>query len=229
MQNYFSYQDPFLDTSPDLQIAFNSSTSTLYTADFPQGKYISMYFDEEKEHFIQVSKKIKLRITCIKNKIKGIKLTTYNEERLVGEIILSSFSLSQICEFLELIKELDIAELSNRKISINHHSNSESKSVISSLINKTLKMNEQAELVHELLQQGLVTNQDIVNTGYRKRSLQEFEKLLYDTSYVDAYKNENSIAKASVEKVWQHFFKHNQWIFGYGLWIIDFSLFCKMK
>lgn len=121
MQNYFSYQDPFLDTSPDLQIAFNSSTSTLYTADFPQGKYISMYFDEEKEHFIQVSKKIKLSITCI------------------------------------------------------------------------------------------------VNTGYRKRSLQEFEKLLYDTSYVDAYKNENSIAKASVEKVWQHFFKHNQWIFGYGL------------
>ncbi|OTG63075.1 hypothetical protein B9T29_05175 [Acinetobacter sp. ANC 3903] len=60
MQNYFSYQDPFLDISPDLQIAFNSSTSTLYTADFPQGKYISMYFDEEKEHFIQVSKKIKL-------------------------------------------------------------------------------------------------------------------------------------------------------------------------
>lgn len=217
MHQQYSYEDTFLNKPSDIEFAFKSLTSTLYMSKFPQGKYLNVYFDEEIEHFIQISTKIRLRITCIKNQIKGIKLSTFNETEQVGEIILSSFSLGQICEFLELIKELDIAELSDRKISLNKNSNRQSKSVISSLINKTLKTEEQAELVHELLQQALVTNQDIVNTGYRKQSLQRFKQLLNEENYLEIYKKENGIPNSSPEKVWQHFFKNNQWIFGYGL------------
>lgn len=215
-QTYILDEDfPILEK--DVEIALNSSTSTLYVGNFSQGKYLNTYFNEEIEHFIQISKKIRLRITCIKNQIKGIKLTTFNETKQVGEIILSSFSLSQICEFLELIKVLDITELSDRKIVLNQNSNEDSKSVISSLINKTLKTDEQAELVQELLQQGLINHQDIVNTGYRKQALHKFENLLNDDSYIDVYKNEHNILNSSPEKVWQHFFKNNPWIFGYGL------------
>lgn len=217
MQQTYILNEDFPILEKDVEIALNSSTSTLYVGNFSQGKYLNTYFNEEIEHFIQISKKIRLRITCIKNQIKGIKLTTFNETKQVGEITLSSFSLSQICEFLELIKVLDITELSDRKIALNQNSNEDSKSVISSLINKTLKTNEQAELVQELLQQGLINHQDIVNTGYRKQALHKFEKLLNDTNYMDIYKNENSIPNAKPEKTWQHFFKNNQWIFGYGL------------
>lgn len=217
MNKYTLPEDPFSKPHPDVEYAFNSLTSTIYTSDFNQGKYINTYFDEEAENFIQISKKIRLRITCIKNQIKGIKLTTFNESNQVGEIILSSFSINQICEFLELIKGLDIAELSNRKISLTRQANDDAKKTISSLITKTLEANTQAELIYDLLNNGLVTNEDIVNTGYRKLSLQKFKKLLNDDSYIDTYKNENSIQNSSPEKVWQHFFKNNPWIFGYGL------------
>lgn len=212
-----SFEDPFSKQPSDIKYAFNSLASTIYTSEFKQGKYLNVYFDEEIKTTIQISKKIKLRITCIKDEIKGIKLTTFNENSQVGEIILSSFSVNQICEFLEIVKELDIAELSNKKISLNRNPNDDPKTTISSLIKKTLETETQAELIYDLLNNGLVTNQDIVNTGYRKLSLQKFEKLLNDHSYINVYKNENSIPNSPLEKVWQHFFKNNQWIFGYGL------------
>lgn len=202
----------------EVEIALNSSTSTLYTGEFPNGKYLSMYFKEEQEHFIQISKRIKLRISCINNEIKGIKMTTFNDTKQVGEITLSSFSLGQICDFLELIKNLEIAELSDKKIKFNQNSNEDCQSSIASLINKTLENSQQTELIKDLLKNELITDQDIVNTGFRKKSLQKFEKLLDDKeNYLEAYKIENDISKASPEKVWQHFFKNNQWIFGYGL------------
>ncbi len=217
MNQNTSFEDPFSQPPSDIEYAFNSLTSTIYTSEFKKGKYLNVYFDEETEKTIQISKKIRLRITCIKDQIKGIKLTTFNENNQVGEIILSSFSVNQICEFLEVVKELDIAELSNRRISLTRNPNTDQKLTISSLITKTLETEKQAELIYELLEKGSITSQDIVNTGYRKLNLQKFQKLLSDDSYIDTYKNENGILNSPPEKVWQHFFKNNPWIFGYGL------------
>lgn len=73
-----AFEDPFLNKPSDIEYAFNSLTSTVYTSQFKQGKYLNVYFNEEVEKFIQISKKIRLRITCIKDQIKGIKLTNPN-------------------------------------------------------------------------------------------------------------------------------------------------------
>lgn len=201
----------------DVEIALTASTSTLYTAEFAQGKYLSMYFEEEQEHFLKISQRIKLRISCIKNQIKGVKLTTYNQENQVGEITLSSFTLGQICDFLELLKTLNIAELSNRKIALNHNSADKKTESIYHLIKTTLEDNESAELLKKLLNDGLLTDKDLINTGYRKQQLSIFKKLLAEPNFLFQYQSTNELSNHSEEKTWQYFFEQNEWIFGYGL------------
>jgi len=52
---------------------------------------------------------------------------------------------------------------------------------------------------------------------YRKKQLEIFDKLLHNPEYIVTYKQENNINDAGLEKLWQHFFSVNDWIFGYGL------------
>ena len=59
-----------------------------------------------------------------------------------------------------------------------------------------------------------ITSQDIVAVAYRKKQLEYFEKLLFDSNYFSYVMDRSS---KSAEPVWQKFFEQNQWIFGYGL------------
>jgi hypothetical protein len=80
-----------------------------------------------------------------------------------------------------------------------------------------LSGNEGSELIKELLDEGVITGQDLVNTGYRKQQLEIFRRLLYE-GYMLNYKRDilkNPSTKD--ETAWQQFFNLNPWIFGYGL------------
>lgn len=63
---------------------------------------------------------------------------------------------------------------------------------------------------------------DITLITRRKETLKQFKKLLTDATYVDKYRawlKENK-HNDRIEDVWQHFFEHNTWIFGYGLQLV---------
>jgi hypothetical protein len=72
-------------------------------------------------------------------------------------------------------------------------------------------------MVEELLRNGSITSGDLVNIGYRKNQSNVFGSLLSDPERVDSYCVEHGLSAAQPEKVWQHFFEKNEWIFGYGL------------
>lgn len=74
-----------------------------------------------------------------------------------------------------------------------------------------------AEIVETLINEGIISSKDIVNTSFRKKGLQIFADLKNNPDNWKTYAVENSISAHSEEKVWQHFFEKNQWIFGYGL------------
>lgn len=205
----------------DEECVHNSELFTLYQANLSNqpGKLLSIIFPEQnsKDLDIQISPRIRLKLAYCKDNVRGLTLTTYNSGIKKGEVTLSSFTLGHIAEFLDIIRTINIADLTQRKLSLNLDPNNSPKGSISNLIIKTLNPQDQTELIQNFLTNGLITDQDIVNTGYRKLALQTFEKLLRNKPYIEVYKNENNIFNASPEKVWQHFFKNNQWIFGYGL------------
>ena len=215
----YKAQTPLM--SIDEQYVHNSEFFTLYQNHFTNqpGKYLSVILPETNQNHldVQISPRIRLRLTYLNNEIKGLSLTTYENSKQKGHITFSSFTLGHITEFLEIIKLLDISKVTERKISFNIDQNNQCKESITSLIEKTLNKDDKFSLVSDFLNNGVITNQDIVNTGYRKIALEKFDNLLKNKEYLEVYKNENGIPNSSLEKVWQHFFKNNQWIFGYGL------------
>jgi hypothetical protein len=75
-------------------------------------------------------------------------------------------------------------------------------------------LQENPQLIAQLARSE-VTEQDIVALGYRKKQLAHFERLLSDLAFLQSERAKTP--GQSVEKLWQHFFEANPWIFGYGL------------
>ena len=71
-----------------------------------------------------------------------------------------------------------------------------------------------------------ITKEDVVALGYRKKQLNNFEKLLNDADFFDRVCENN---KLSHEALWQKFFEKNTWIFGYGLNFIQLSALDNKK
>ncbi len=70
-----------------------------------------------------------------------------------------------------------------------------------------------AELFTSLAQQENITH-DLISIGYRRKQIQKFHSLLYDSDY---FSEEVERLLCKPEDVWQKFFEANTWIFGYGL------------
>ena len=79
---------------------------------------------------------------------------------------------------------------------------------------QALAIYQQNQELFTSIAQTKITGQDIVAVAYRKKQLEYFEKLLFDSNYFSYVMDSCSI---SAEAVWQRFFEQNQWIFGYGL------------
>lgn len=124
--------------------------------------------------------------------------------------------MQQLRCFLDFINSIDLKGVSNRRISLADGSldilDKETKKKIATL----LSSDDGGDIVRELLKDGLITNQDLVNTGYRKQQLDIFQKLLYE-GYLPEYKRQIGKVTTKDETAWQYFFKSNEWIFGYGL------------
>ncbi|PQJ84465.1 Shedu immune nuclease family protein, partial [Aliivibrio sifiae] len=112
--------------------------------------------------------------------------------------------------------EIDLKGLAERRIELSDNAMDILDAQTKQKITTLLSCSDGGDVVRELLSQGMITTQDLVNTGYRKKQLEIFSKLLYN-NYLPQYKEDIGRGNTKDETAWQHFFAENQWIFGYGL------------
>jgi len=165
-------------------IILNSKLEHLYNHSFGDGRFFQVVFADHNEVKIKLAPRTLLKVVYLKEKndIEGleiIKIISNNEKQRVK---LSKFNLEQLEQlrcFLDFINSIDLKGISNRRISLADDSlnilDSETKRKVATL----LSSDDGGKIVQELLIKGLITSQDIVNTGYRKQQLQIFENILY--------------------------------------------------
>lgn len=208
------------------EIAGNSATDVLYASNFSsgKGKYLNFYVASEDDFLVSPQIKLKVTVGYIKDKkdinrvvIEKFRLKKGVWEKAGEKLALSSFSFEKVMSFISFLKKLDLDGISDRRIGLSDDSfiklDEETKKKIATLLTTA----EGENLLKELVNSGLITSTDITNIGYRKAQLEIFYKLLYEDNYIDQYKKDESIESSKDETAWQHFFKNNPWIFGYGL------------
>ncbi len=217
------------------EIIDNYKLEQLYSHEIEKGRFFKVVFPEDDTVEIQLAAKTYMQIKFLpsRNDIEGIDIIKLVRGEEKQKISFSKFNFAQLELFLNFIHDLDLSTISERRLKLSENSldilDQETKKKISTL----LQGDEGADLIQQLLDNEIVTSQDIVNTGYRKNQLKVFKRLLTEEGYLEKYKKEESeISKMFSKKVeggiiinentkdeitWQYFFNKNPWIFGYGL------------
>lgn len=193
----------------------------LYNHEFEHGRFFKIVFQDEEKTEIQLAAKTSMQVVYKpdRNDIESIEIIKLVNREIKQKINFSKFNLLQLKSFLNFINEIDLQTISQRRIKLSDDSldvlDEETKKQISTL----LMGNDGAEIIQNLLDNEVVTSQDIVNTGYRKAQLEIFKKLLENEDFLQVYKeDEAELNRGSKDEIaWQHFFNKNQWIFGYSL------------
>ncbi|MBL8005281.1 MAG: DUF4263 domain-containing protein [Candidatus Kapabacteria bacterium] len=197
------------------EIILNSLTDQLYCNDQKKIKFFSVVFDDKIELELNISAKTQIKVTYVKDHddLKGLEITRIKSNSVVERINFSMFTLHHLIEFTEILSNIDFANHTEKKVPIHRKIDADSVEKIKQF----LMSNDGEELLETILNEGGITSKDVVNIGFRKNSLDTFKKLLDEPNYWKEYAQDISVSGAHEEKVWQHFFNLNQWIFGYGL------------
>lgn len=196
----------------------NSKLGHLYTHAFESGRFFQVVFEDDKEVNIKLARRTLLKVVYLtkKDDLEGLEIIKMVSNSEKQKLQLSKFNLQQLKSFLSFIERLDLKGITERRITLADDSldvlDAETRKKVATLLSGS----EGIEIVKEILENGLITSQDIVNTGYRKQQLEIFRKLL-EEDYLAEYKNSIGKSNTKDETAWQHFFYKNQWIFGYGL------------
>lgn len=217
----------------------NMWTDTIYPHDFRNGagKYFNI-ITEDGNTTVEYSppypsrNRIKLSVTFIRGngEIKEVTLKKFQEFKTRGvarweeqrwgpddPMSFTHFTFEKLLAFLKLLTELDLANLNERRIALRedggHPLDAETRAKMSALAQHP----DGANLLDQLLRNGAITSRDLVNIGYRKSQLEIFRRLLGEDGFLASYGNEQGLRDPKPEKVWQHFFGENEWIFGFGL------------
>lgn len=134
-----------------------------------------------------------------------------------------SFVGEEIPKLLAFISNLQLVDLSSPN-SINVTDAELVRMLLSEEQVRTVLIHNQ-DVVLELARSE-VTKEDIVALGFRRRQLERFDHLLNDPDY---FTQEKRDLESTDEGVWQAFFEHNKWIFGYGLTYLHLSSFDDSK
>lgn len=222
----------------------NQWTDTIYKHEFRDGtgKFFNVVIDDDGSTSVEYSppypsrNKIKLTVTFIKGAgdaetgdIREITIKQFKqfsskgisrwEEQCFGPgnpIKLTHFSFGKLLSFLKLLTELDLVNLSERRIALSTSSDGHLDAETKAKMRELLKQPDGKALIEELLRNGAITSNDLVNIGYRKNQLSVFRRLLNPDDF-EFYRAENGITSSQHEKILQYFFKRNAWIFGFGL------------
>lgn len=212
--------------SSEGDIVQNSYSDALYSHDFKGGKYFSLISEDRGRDFeMQISQRIKFQVTFINSRddINGLTIQKFKYrkgqwlEEETEKITLSQFDFQKLTSFLQFLSEIDLKSISERRISLIDDSLQEIDSGTRQKIQTLLLTENGKDLIEELLNNGSINSRDLVNIGYRKEQVRIFERLLANDDFMNEYATSHSIPVSQKEKIWQHFFQNNKWIFGYGL------------
>lgn len=194
-----------------------SIPNRLYWHEFEKGRFFQVVHQDETGFEIKLAPRTMLKAVYIKehDDIEGIEIIKVISNVATQKVVLSKFNFAQLKAFLAFISEIDLKGVTEKRLKILDDQELDTETVKS--VKTLLSKNGGAELVEALINEGIISSKDIVNTSFRKRGLQIFSDLKDKTDYWKTYAEENGVKKHSEEKVWQYFFEKNQWIFGYGL------------
>lgn len=212
MAAIFAHKQPDED-----EVIKGSKLGYLYNHEFEDGRFFQVVFEDESEIVIKVATRTMLKIVYIKNKddIEGLEIIKLVDGTEKQRVKLNKFNLQQLRSFLKFISDLDLKGITDRRIKLETDLGLDDETIRRI---KTLLSGEDGGLIiKQLIDEGIVTNEDIVNTGYRKKEIAVFQKLLEEPNFWVEYRIAEGITDNKEEKVWQYYFKKNSWIFGYGL------------
>jgi Domain of unknown function (DUF4263) len=196
----------------------NSKLYHLYNHKFKDGRFFQVVFSDENQTHIKLASRTLLKIVYIKEKddIEGFEIVKLTYGKETERVKLSKFNFQQLRIFLEFINSIDLKGVVERKINLAPDSFDLLDQKTRQKVATLLSGEEGGEMIRDFLNKGVITNKDLVNTGYRKLQLEQFRKLLYENDLVN-YKNSIGKPNTKDETAWQFFFLQNKWIFGYGL------------
>lgn len=196
----------------------NSKEGILYSHAFEHGRFFQVVHSDEEGFELKLATKTMFKAVYIKEAqdiegIEFIKLIGGEEKQRVK---LSKFNLAQLKAFLQLMSEINIEGVIERRIQLVESGQLSPETV--QTFKEVTSTSEGAELVKQVLAEGRITSTDLVNIGYRKQQLQLFHDFLHVVGALEQYRSVQELGDGVTgEKVWQHFFQKNPWIFGYGL------------
>jgi hypothetical protein len=199
------------------EMIMNHKLNTLYSHDFGSGRFFQVVHADDSGFEIKLAPKTMLKATYIKEKddIEGIAIIKVVNSEETQRVHLSKFNFAQLKAFLAFISEIDLKGITEKRLKLYDELELDEKTI------KTLKtlLSKQGgpEVIETLINEGIITSKDLVNTSFRKRGLQIFSDLLENENYWKTYASDNNISDSKEEKVWQYFLEKNEWIFGYGL------------
>ncbi|MBK8672012.1 MAG: DUF4263 domain-containing protein [Bacteroidetes bacterium] len=198
------------------EIVNTSIPNRLYWHEFENNRFFQVVHQDETGFEIKLAPKTMFKVKYLidKEDIEGFELIKVSNIA-TQKVSLSKFNFAQLKAFLSFISEIDLKGITEKRLKILDDQELDTDSIRS--VKTLLSKKGGAELVETLINEGIISSKDIVNTAFRKRGLQIFSDLKNNSEYWKTYAEANGLKKHSEEKVWQYFFEKNQWIFGYGL------------
>lgn len=199
------------------EVIWGSIPDRLYSHEFEKGRFFQVVYEDEKGFEIKLAPRTMLKAVYLydKDDIEGIEIIKTVSDKEIERVKLSKFNFAQLKSFLAFISEIDLKNITERRLKIFDDQELDFDTIKS--VKTLLSKNGGAEIVESLINEGIITSKDIVNTAFRKRGLQIFKRLISENDYWKVYATENGQSTYSEEKTFQYFFEKNQWIFGYGL------------
>jgi hypothetical protein len=199
------------------EIIRGSKPNYLYSHDFGKGRFFQVIHQDEFGFEIQFAPRTMFKVIYLKEKddIEGIEIIKLVNEKEKQKVTLSKFNFAQLKAFLQFLSDIDLKGISQRRLRLleGEDLDEETTKKIKTLLSKE----GGADIIESLINDGIISSHDIVNTGFRKRGLSIFERLLNEFGYWKQYVDDNNLKSTKEEKAWQYFFQKNEWIFGYGL------------
>lgn len=199
------------------EIIWNHKPNILYNYEFNKGRIFKVIHEDSDGFQIGLAPRTMLKVVYIRetDDIDGLEIIKLIDGVEKQKVLLSNFNFDQLRAFLSFINEIDLKGITEKRIKLISDEELDTETI--KKVKTLLSKEGGEEVVISLIDSGIISSKDIVNTSFRKRGLQIFKLLFSQEDYWKAYATENKISDSKEESTWQYFFKKNEWIFGYGL------------
>ena len=199
------------------EIINNHKLNMLYSHDFENGRFFQVVHQDEQGFEVKLASKTMLKAVYMtaKDDIEGIEIIKIVNNKETQKVRLSKFNFAQLKAFLTFISQIDLKGITEKRLKLYDGQSLDNDTI--KIIRTLLSKEGGADIIEAIINEGILTSKDIVNTGFRKKGLQIFELFINKEDYWKHYAEKNNLSANSEEKAIQYFLEKNEWIFGYGL------------